>query len=624
MKGKWFLGSTLALGLMLLLLVGLSAAQAPAPQQALGTGFTYQGQLYQDGAPVDATCDMTFNLYDQLTLGSQIGPPLMATVPISDGLFTVTLDFGSGIFDGNARWLEIAVRCPAGSGDYSQLVPRQALTPAPYALALPGLWTQQHTMSPNLIGGYADNSVAPGVWGGTIGGGGDITGRNQVMANYGTVGGGFANVASGGEATIAGGSMNTAGGGTAAVGGGNSNQAGGRAATVAGGSGNVANGERASIGGGTTNTASAMYSTVAGGRSNLAGGLAATVAGGVDNMVLGDFAAIGGGTWNRAGGDDATVGGGRDNHASEESATVSGGWWNAAGAPYATVGGGHHITVTGEVATVAGGSWITVTADYAAVGGGQYNAISGEDAAIGGGSVNVASGNWATIGGGSQNSVSGNKSTISGGQFNTAGAALSTIGGGISNTVTADHSTIGGGISNTVTASYSTIGGGFKNTATADHSTIPGGSWAQASLDGQMAYANGKFTSAGDAQASLYVLRNATAGEVTEKLFLDGSGQQLTIAVSRTLTFDMLVTASSDGGQSAGYSIRGVVKNVGGTTTLVGTPSVVLLGADDGTWINHIVVGVDDVNATLVVTVTGVAGATIRWVATVRTAEVSW
>lgn len=56
-----------------------------------------------------------------------------AVTPVANGLFTVTLDFGAGVFDGNARWLEIAVR-PAGGGAFTLLTPRQPLAPAPHAL----------------------------------------------------------------------------------------------------------------------------------------------------------------------------------------------------------------------------------------------------------------------------------------------------------------------------------------------------------------------------------------------------------------------------------------------------------------------------------------------------------
>ena len=41
---------------------------------------------------------------------------------------------GTAVFNGDGRWLDIRVRCPAGSGLFAPLTPRQNLTPAPYAL----------------------------------------------------------------------------------------------------------------------------------------------------------------------------------------------------------------------------------------------------------------------------------------------------------------------------------------------------------------------------------------------------------------------------------------------------------------------------------------------------------
>ncbi len=142
----------LALALALLLALtaltaGIAAAQGPtepAPAgiepattlAAVGTAFTYQGRLKDSGVPAAGVYDFQFRLYDALSGGSQIGgTSSVADVAVSDGLFTVTLDFGASAFDGQARWLEIDVKRDA-DGSYTTLSPRQALTAAPYALSL--------------------------------------------------------------------------------------------------------------------------------------------------------------------------------------------------------------------------------------------------------------------------------------------------------------------------------------------------------------------------------------------------------------------------------------------------------------------------------------------------------
>jgi hypothetical protein len=78
---------------------------------AQGTAFTYQGQLQSGGSPANGNYDFTFALYNtNTTSGTQVGSTLTDTnVGVTNGLFTVTLDFGS-VFTGNATWLSIAVR----------------------------------------------------------------------------------------------------------------------------------------------------------------------------------------------------------------------------------------------------------------------------------------------------------------------------------------------------------------------------------------------------------------------------------------------------------------------------------------------------------------------------------
>ena len=55
-------------------------------------------------------------------------------VDVRRGLFEVELDFGADAFNGDERWLEIAVRHPAGTGEYVPMVVRQKITTAPYAV----------------------------------------------------------------------------------------------------------------------------------------------------------------------------------------------------------------------------------------------------------------------------------------------------------------------------------------------------------------------------------------------------------------------------------------------------------------------------------------------------------
>jgi hypothetical protein len=118
--------------------LGLAAAPA-AVDAPLGTGFTYQGQLKNGSVPVNGTCDLQVSLWDAVTGGTQLGATqTLNAATVLNGLFTVQLNgagqFGPNAFNGQARWLQIAVRCPAGSGTYTTLNPRQALTATPYAL----------------------------------------------------------------------------------------------------------------------------------------------------------------------------------------------------------------------------------------------------------------------------------------------------------------------------------------------------------------------------------------------------------------------------------------------------------------------------------------------------------
>lgn len=102
---------------------------------SMGTAFTYQGRLTSGGTPVNVAQDFEFRVFDAETGGNQVGSMVpMDDMGVTDGYFITTLDFGSGVFTGDARWLQIAVRPGTETGAYTTLAPRHELTPTPYTL----------------------------------------------------------------------------------------------------------------------------------------------------------------------------------------------------------------------------------------------------------------------------------------------------------------------------------------------------------------------------------------------------------------------------------------------------------------------------------------------------------
>jgi hypothetical protein len=542
-----------ALGLLMLGLLSTSGlAQEPPPQaeraprisasvaaaMPLSTSFTYQGQLKKNDAAVSGDCAMAFRLYDAAEDGVQVGSALSPTVPVSNSLFTVQLDFGASAFTGDARWLGIRVQCP-GDAAYTDLG-CQPLTAAPHALyALAAPWSGLRGVPPGFADGVDDVSV--------------VVSGTQVYAGEGLV-----QLASGDTVTLSLGAMYrlpqvcangqiaewngalwVCGDDDVGSGGSASWSLTGNAGTdpavnflgttdaasltlavdgapalrlspavtspnvIGGYGGNVAGPgvAGASIGGGglsgAANGVYGNYGVVGGGVDNVAYGELSTVAGGERNSA-GYEAMVGGGDYNHAQGDYSVIAGGDANHAAGNHTFVGGGLSNYTGGPMAVIGGGESISVTGNHAFVGGGMYITVTGDFAAVGGGAFNTAngyatvigggggywhgtpvantaSGDWATVGGGSNNAAGGNWATVGGGGHNTTSGEDATVGGGWYNTASGMDATIGGGQGNIAIGVQATIGGGESNVVTATHGTIAGGYNITITGDYAAVGGG-----------------------------------------------------------------------------------------------------------------------------------------------------
>jgi hypothetical protein len=123
----------------LLFLLGLSALTLPGSRtqaaSPLGTAFTYQGRLSIGGVPAEGHYEFQLQLFDAESGGVQVGPTVTnQNIVVASGAFTTAIDFGPGVFAGNASWLGIGVRSNGTLVAFTPLNPRQPLTPAPNAL----------------------------------------------------------------------------------------------------------------------------------------------------------------------------------------------------------------------------------------------------------------------------------------------------------------------------------------------------------------------------------------------------------------------------------------------------------------------------------------------------------
>lgn len=98
--------------------------------------FTYQGRLYDDGSPAQGAYDLYFTLYDAAEGGHAVTSTfdVPGTVMVN-GYFTVNLNFSKvpSVYNGQTRWLEIAMRKKGTTDPLKTLSPRTSLSRVPYA-----------------------------------------------------------------------------------------------------------------------------------------------------------------------------------------------------------------------------------------------------------------------------------------------------------------------------------------------------------------------------------------------------------------------------------------------------------------------------------------------------------
>jgi hypothetical protein len=127
--------------------------------QAQTSAFTYQGRLEVAGSPANGHYDFRCLLYNAGAPPEMVvaGPVTNLAVAVSNGLFTLTLDFGADVFTGQERWLSVQVRTNNPALVFTVLSPRQRLTPAPYSIHALKAASFQDGAAPTFTGTVAFN-----------------------------------------------------------------------------------------------------------------------------------------------------------------------------------------------------------------------------------------------------------------------------------------------------------------------------------------------------------------------------------------------------------------------------------------------------------------------------------
>ena len=381
-KTSWSLPRVLAVYSLLGFFIPTAFAQ--------GTAFSYQGRLNSGGSPANGRYDYRFKLYADPLGNTQVGGSYTTNaIPVTNGLFTTTIDFGPGIFTGGTNWLEVDVRTN-GSGGYTVLSPLQGVTPAPNAIFA--------ETANNLSGTVSAAQISGAVASGNLPSSPTVSGTVTADSFAGN-GANVTNVNAAGLNGLGAASFWQLGGNNVAAGqffGSTNNQPveiqanGGRALRLEPGGpaaywgDGIPTGAPNVIGGSPVNfvAAGVVGAVIGGGGATTYGGLSYT------NSVAADFGIVAGGGQNtiQSNAFFSMIGGGYHNtiQTNTTQSTIGGGFFNTiqAGAFAANIGGGFENTIQ--------------AGDYSTIGGGYLNEIlaGGYHSTIPGGSENEAGGSY--------------------------------------------------------------------------------------------------------------------------------------------------------------------------------------------------------------------------------------
>ncbi|CAA9221111.1 MAG: hypothetical protein AVDCRST_MAG27-478 [uncultured Craurococcus sp.] len=311
---------------------------------------------------------------------------------------------------------------------------------------------------------------------------------------------------------------------------------------------------------------------------------------------------------------------------------------------------GLHGSATGTaVALLAEGSDTNIGVVLGPKGAGAIAAAIPDNAVTGGNARGANAVDWQASRTAATQVASGAQSVVGGGLNNTAAGTAATAAGGSSNSAGGGNSVVSGGNSNAASGTGSAIGGGSTNAASGTNGWVPGGANAtDRGNPGRGAWASGRFSTNGDAQAGEFVLRRQTADATAARLTADaaapGSTNTVNLPANASYRLKLLVVARQVGGtagtagDTASWEASLVIRRgaTAATTVLVGGVALgsgaALAAITAGTGLApglndaaaaawRLILDADTATGGLAISGTGEASKTINWVARLLSIE---
>jgi hypothetical protein len=216
----------------------------------------------------------------------------------------------------------------------------------------------------------------------------------------------------------------------------------------------------------------------------------------------------------------------------------------------------------------------------------------------------------------------------------TSGVSIgTTANAGGNNGIAIGSSVTGGGSGSIAIGSETTSTGNSSaiaigiSTSASTYACMAVGRGAVANTPSKYAQSFGQFAANGDLQFVRWILANKTTNATATTLFcrtVFSTTDRATITSGKILYADALISGiKSDGSVACCYKRKFAIKNVAGTTSLVGTVETIGTDIEDVASCD-VAITADNTNDSLSIAVTGVDAETWRWVAVVEGLEVAY